>query len=180
MTIFGPLPIVFRKKRTKFLRFCNKFQVKSAKCLSSKCTKLLLRLKPVEPTCLPFFKNKKKVRTVRANETKLTSRNAFIVDLFGLESGKEPRNGERTLFWDSKQSLDLSRNPQPPNHALAFFRTTLVLNMFWPLPIVFRKKTKFIRFCTKFHVKPAKFLSSKCTKLLLACTAKLSAFFSKI
>ena len=116
---------------------------------------------------------------LRAKETKLTSRNAFIVDIFGLESGKEPRNGERSLLWDSKQSLDLPRNPQPPNHALAFFRTTLVLTIFWPLPIVFRKKTKFIRFCNKFHVKSAKCLSSKCTKLLLASTAKLSAFFQK-
>ena len=48
------------------------------------------------------------MRALRVNETKLTSRNAFIVNIFALESEKEPKNDEKTLFWDSLQSLDLS------------------------------------------------------------------------
>ena len=44
------------------------------------------------------------------NKTKPTSRSAFIVNLFALESGKESRNDKRTLFLVSPRSLDLSLN----------------------------------------------------------------------
>ena len=47
-----------------------------------------------------------------------------------------------------------------------FFRTTLVLDIV---------QSKFIRFYTKFHVKPVVFLQSTCTSLLLRITAKLPA-----
>ena len=57
-----------------------------------------------------FSKIWKTMRALRVNETKLTSRNAFIVNIFALESEKEPKNDEKTLFWDSLQSLDLSLN----------------------------------------------------------------------
>ena len=35
---------------------------------------------------------------LRVNETKVTSKNVFIVNLFALKSEKEPKNKERTLF----------------------------------------------------------------------------------
>ena len=38
------------------------------------------------------------MRALRANETKITSRNTFIVKLFALESVKESKNEERTPF----------------------------------------------------------------------------------
>ena len=38
------------------------------------------------------------VCALRVNETKVTLRNAFIDNLFALESQKEPKNNERTLF----------------------------------------------------------------------------------
>ena len=45
-----------------------------------------------------FKKNFEIVRTLRVNETKVTSRNAFIEKLFVLECEKESKNDERTLF----------------------------------------------------------------------------------
>ena len=38
------------------------------------------------------------MRTLRVNETKVTSRNAFIDNFFALESEKEPKNDEKSLF----------------------------------------------------------------------------------
>ena len=59
-------------------------------------------------------------------------------------------------------------NPQPPNDASwRFSRTALVLAAFWSVLLAFRKKTRFIKLCTKFQVKQAKFLPSKFTSLLL-------------
>ena len=59
---------------------------------------------------------------LRVNETKLTSRNAFILDLFALGVEKRSRYDERTLFQVSLQKLDLFLNPQPPKHAhMRFF-----------------------------------------------------------
>ena len=51
------------------------------------------------------------MRSLRVNETKLTLRNAFILDLFALGGGKESKYNERTLFWGSIQKLDLTANP---------------------------------------------------------------------
>ena len=45
-----------------------------------------------------FQKFKKTVRAQRVNETKVTSRNAFIDNFFALESEKESKDDERTLF----------------------------------------------------------------------------------
>ena len=66
----------------------------------------------------PFFQNIQKiVRALRVNETKVPSRNAFIDNLFGLESEKElkrkkkkKKKDERTLFWDSPRSYDPCNN----------------------------------------------------------------------
>ena len=49
--------------------------------------------------------------TLKFNETKFTSRNAFIDNLFALESEKEFKIDEGTLFGDCPQIVDLSVNP---------------------------------------------------------------------
>ena len=110
----------------------------------------------------------KTVRVVRVNETKPPSRNAFLVDLFALESQKGSRNDERTLFWDSSRSLDLSLNPQCPNDAIWQFHGLLSFQPFLGQFLLFlEEKTKSIRFSTEFYVKAALFLRFKCTSLLL-------------
>ena len=96
---------------------------------------MLLRSKPVQQNCVRFYKKKQSkkqkqkqkkkkrkkkeekqtVRDLRVNETKLTSRNTFIVILFALESKKVSKNEKSTLFWDYPRSLDLSVNLYPPN-----------------------------------------------------------------
>ena len=58
-----------------------------------------------------FQKFKKTVRALRVDETKVTSRNTFFVNVFALRSDKESKNNERTLFQDCPWSLDLSHNP---------------------------------------------------------------------
>ena len=65
---------------------------------------------------------------------------------------------------------------------LAFFWITLVLAIFRPLPVAFRKKTNCIKFCTTFCVKQAKFLLRKLyyfAAVQQTSTAKLPAFFQK-
>ena len=57
----------------------------------------------------------------KVNETKLTLRNAFNLDLFALGGGKESKYDKRSLFWGSLQKLDLSVNPYPPKHAYTRF-----------------------------------------------------------
>ena len=54
-------------------------------------------------------------------ETKLTSRNAFILDLFAVGKEKESKYDERTLVWGSLQKLVVSVNPQPPKDAYTHF-----------------------------------------------------------
>ena len=51
------------------------------------------------------------MRALRVNETKVTLRNAFIDNIFALESEKESKNDERNLFGDYPQILDLAVNP---------------------------------------------------------------------
>ena len=51
------------------------------------------------------------MRALRVNETKVTLRNAFIDNIFALESEKQSKNDERTLFGDYPKILDLSVNP---------------------------------------------------------------------
>ena len=59
----------------------------------------LLRSKPVQaklPATFQIFL--KTVRALRVNESKLTSRNAFIFNFFALESEKDFKKDERTLL----------------------------------------------------------------------------------
>ena len=44
-------------------------------------------------------------------KTKLTSGNVFIVDFFALESEKESKYDQRTIFGGATRSLDLSFQP---------------------------------------------------------------------
>ena len=106
---------------TKFIKLCTKSLVKQANFLPCKCTSLLLRIKPVQRYYLHIFKNFKTVHVLRVNETKLTSRNAFILHLFALGGENEPKFGERSLFWSFLQKLALSVNTQPPKDAYMRF-----------------------------------------------------------
>ena len=49
-----------------------------------------------------FQKFIKSVSTLRVNGTKRTSESAFIVHLFSLESQKESKYTQGTLFWGSR------------------------------------------------------------------------------
>ena len=44
-------------------------------------------------------------------ENRVTSRNAFIDNIFVLEIEKESKTDERTHFWDYLRILDLAVNP---------------------------------------------------------------------
>ena len=82
-----------------------------------KCTKAITEIpffhgEPAQRNYLHFFKIIKTKYILRVNETKLTLRNAFILDLFALGGEKISKYNERTLFWGSLQKLDLSVNPQ--------------------------------------------------------------------
>ena len=46
--------------------------------------------------------------SLMVNETKLISRNAFVLDLFALGGEKESKHNERTPFWHSIQKLHLN------------------------------------------------------------------------
>ena len=63
-------------------------------------------------TMLPAFFQKflKTLHTLTVNETKLTSRNAIIFNLFALEKEKESKQDGRTLNYSSTRSPDLPLN----------------------------------------------------------------------
>ena len=67
------------------------------------------------------------------NETKLTTRNAFIFNLFALESEKESKKTKEP-FLGAAQPLVSERR------LLAFVWITLILAIFQLLPVAFRKK----------------------------------------
>ena len=78
-------------------------------------------------------------KTLMVNEAKRTPKTDFIVNTFALESEKELKYVERTLFCGSSQSLDLSLNPSGPKNAyMYFFWAILVLSIFWLLAVAFR------------------------------------------
>ena len=57
-----------------------------------------------------FQKFQKTVHALRVNETKVTARNAFIGNLFALESKKKSKNDKRTFFGDFLLIFELSVN----------------------------------------------------------------------
>ena len=107
-------------------------------------------------------------RVLRVNETKPPCTNAFLVEIFLLESRKASRNEERTLFWDSSWSQGLFLNTQPPKDTLWRFPGLIVFQPFFGhLLFLLQKKNQSIRFCTKFYAKVATILRPKCASLLL-------------
>ena len=73
------------------------------------------------------------MRSLKVHETELTLRSVFTLDLFALGGEKESKYNDKTSFWGSVQKV------------LAFerriytsFRTILVLDIFWRLPLIFR------------------------------------------
>ena len=61
------------------------------------------------PTLFQRFRTK--VHTVRVNETKITSENAFNEDHFRTEGNQESGYNENTLFWVYFQIFDPCFNP---------------------------------------------------------------------
>ena len=49
--------------------------------------------------------------SLMVNETKLISRNAFVLDLFALGGEKESKHNERTPLWRSIKKLYLTVDP---------------------------------------------------------------------
>ena len=130
----------------------------------------LAALQQTSTAKLPGFFQKflKTVLALRVNETKLISRNASMINLFKLESKEELKNDERNLFSDSPRSFDPTLNTQPTNDAYQCFSGLLQCQpCFGNFLLLLEKRTKFIKLCTKFHVKQANFLPFKCTSLLL-------------
>lgn len=57
------------------------------------------------------------MRSQRVNESKLTSRSAFIGDLFALGGEKESKYDKEPLVSDYLRNLDLSLHPLPQKDA---------------------------------------------------------------
>ena len=137
LAIFGHFLLLLELK-TKFIKFWTKLSIKQVNFLPFRCTSLLLRTKPVQRNWLHFFKT---LRALRINETKVTSKNAFIDNLFALESEKESKNDERTLFPDCPRILDLSVSPESVRlwmpHICGFL-DCFSFGHFWPHPVAFK------------------------------------------
>ena len=71
------------------------------------------------------------------NETKVTSTNTFVVNLFAFESNTESKNDKTTLFPDFPRILDQPVNLDIPNATYMWFSAVLVLAFRWPLPVAF-------------------------------------------
>ena len=68
-----------------------------------------------------FQKFKKIVLALTVNELKVTSRNAFIDDLFGSEGDKESKSDQRTLFSECAQILHLCFDPSTATRTYMVF-----------------------------------------------------------
>ena len=62
-----------------------------------------------------FQKYKITVLTLRVNEVKVTSRNAFLDHFFALEIEKDSKYDQRTLLQGYPRILNLSFNPEAAN-----------------------------------------------------------------
>ena len=82
------------------------------------------------------------MRALTVNETKVSSRNTFIDNIFALESETESRNNEKTVFRDYPRLLDLAVNPSTTNAEYVVCWTFLVLAIFWQLPVSFKMQDK--------------------------------------
>ena len=102
----------FQKKTTKFIKLFFKFHVIKVTFLASQCQQQTSTVKSP-------------VLALRVYETKLTSKNPFIVNLFALGSEKGCKYGQKTLIWNSPRSLDLYLNTYPPNDVSCRFSALL-------------------------------------------------------
>ena len=67
------------------------------------------------------------MQSLKVNETKLTLRNVFILDLFALGGEENSKYNERTV----QKAIAFERR------IYASFWTILVLGIFWCLPLIF-------------------------------------------
>ena len=107
------------------------------------------------------------MRVLRVSETKPPPRNALLVALFALESQKNPEMTKKPSFGTPRGVWTCLLTLAPERCHLAVSRTTFVLAIFGNFLLFLEKKTKSIRFCTKFYAKAGIFLPSNCTSLLL-------------
>ena len=75
------------------------------------------------------------MRALRVNETKITSGNVFIVNLFALGNEKNQKITKGPSFGTVGGVLTTVLAIAP---VYAFFWTILVLAIFWPLLVAFR------------------------------------------
>ena len=105
------------------------------------------------------------MRPLTVNETKFNSRNAFIGNFFALESEKESKNNERTVFRDCQRRLV---NPETLNGTCMWFCEVFQFWLFSShLQFLLELKTNFSKLQVKIWMKPVKLLSSRYTRFLL-------------
>ena len=80
------------EKKTNFIKTCAKLLVKQANCFAVYVYSIVAAQQTSKAKLSKFAHSfSKAVRALSVNERKLTLRNAFIVNLFGLESEKESK-----------------------------------------------------------------------------------------
>ena len=122
---------------------------------------------------------------LRVNETKLTSQNAFIADLFALGDEKESKYKKGPSFGAPCRVLICLLTFSFGNTQICVFLDYFSFGKFFfgYFLLLLEVNTKLIKFCTKFHLTQANFMPFKCTSLLLCRNClppKLPAFFQKI
>ena len=76
---------------------------------------------------------------LRVNEIELPSETAFVADLFAFKRKKNLEYYQKTVIWNSPQSLDATLTLNLQNaYIVCFIWTTLALGIFWLLPAAFR------------------------------------------
>ena len=92
----------------------------------------------------------------------------FLLIVLHQKVKRDPEMKKKLCFWDSWQSLRLSLNHQSRNDAIWWFSGLIRFEPFFGhLLFLLEKKTKSIRFCTKFYVKVPTIFRPKCSGLLL-------------
>ena len=80
------------EENAKFIKICTKLLVKQANCFAVYVYSIVAAQQTSKAKLSKFAHSFSKAgRALSVNERKLTLRNAFIVNLFGLESEKESK-----------------------------------------------------------------------------------------
>ena len=135
----------FLEKKIKFIKFYTKFHVKQAKYSEIACI---------------FSK------MLKHSARKLTPRNPFIVNLFALESENNQKMMKEFSFGTPCGVLTCLLTLNLRTMSIGVFPDYFSFSYFLAISFL-EKKIKFIKFCTKLHVKQARFFLFKCTSLLL-------------